>query len=205
MHPSSSQSRVLTVVTSTLVLAVVVASCGGGHHLRSGTISDPATRSSHRGSVRVLRCHEFIGTGPPVSGMRVILGVVALPASPWTRRALGAARSGLRDPSARLFAKQGLVIRAGARFRLIVPRGWRDRLTIGWGNAGEGHWGSTIAVDACSGPRGAKWLAYAGGYFVRDPICAPLVVAADGQRQRVQIGIGRACNGQRPPFQPTSG
>ena len=65
--------------------------------------------------------------------MHVVLGVVALPASPWMRRALQTARSGLRDPRARLFAKQGLVIRAGARFRLIVDGRLRDRLSIGWG------------------------------------------------------------------------
>jgi hypothetical protein len=205
MHPSCSQSRVLMVVASAFVLAVAVAACGGGHHRRSETSSDAATTSSHGGSVRALPCQEFIGTGPPVSGTHVVLGVVALPATPWTRRALQTVRSGLRDPRARLFAKEGLVIRAGARFRLIVQRRLRDRLSIGWGNAGEGHRGSTIAVDACSGPRGAKWLAYAGGYFVRDPMCTALIVAANGQRQRVQIGIGKACEGQRPPVKPTSG
>jgi hypothetical protein len=205
MHPSCSQSRVLMVVASAFVLAVAAAACGGDHHRQSETSSDTATTSAHGASVRVLPCQEFIGTGPPVSGMHVVLGIVALPASPWTRRALQTARSGLRDPRARLFAKEGLVIRAGARFRLIVAPRMRDRLSISWGNAGEGHRGSTIAVDGCSGPRGAKWLAYAGGYFVRDPMCAPLIVAANRQRQRVQIGIGKACEGQRPPFKPTSG
>jgi hypothetical protein len=204
MHPSGSQNRVLMVVASAVVLAVAVAACGGGDHRQSQTSRDTLSASSDGGAVRVLPCQELIGTGPPVSGMHVVLGVVALPASPWTRRALQTARSGLRDPRARLFAKQGLVIRAGARFRLIVAGRLRDRLSIGWGNAGEGHRGTTIAVKACSGPRGAKWLAYAGGYFVRDPMCAPLIVAANGQQQRVQIGIGKACEGQRPPPQPTS-
>ena len=204
MHPGCSQSRILMVVASALVLAVAVAACGGAHHRQSRTSSDTLSTSSHWGSVRVLPCQELIGTGTPVSGMHVLLGVVELPASPWTPRALQTARSGLRDPRARLFAKEGLVIRAGARFRLIVQRELRGRLSIGWGNAREGHRGSTIAVDACSGPRGAKWLAYAGGYFVRDPMCAPLIVAANEQRQRVQIGIGKACEGQRPPPQPTS-
>lgn len=205
MHPSRSQSRVLMVVASAFAVAVAVAACGGGRHRQSETSSDTATTTSHGSSVRVLPCQEFIGTGPPVSGMHVVLGVVALPASPWTRRALQTAPSGLRDSGARLFAKEGLVIRVGARFRLIVQRRLRDRFSIGWGNAGEGHRGSTIAVEACSGPRGATWLAYAGGYFVRDPMCASLIVAANGQRQRVQIGIGKACDGQRPPVKPTSG
>lgn len=205
MHPSCSHTRALRAVASAFVLAVALNACGGGHRPQSDTISDTATTSSHSGSVRMLPCREVIGTGQPVSGMHVVLGVVALPASPWMRRALQTARSGLPDPRARLFAKEGLVIRAGARLRLIVAQRLRDRLSIGWGNAGEGHRGSTIAVDACSGPRGARWLGYAGGYFVRDPMCAPLIVDANGQRQQVQIGIGKACAGQRPPVEPTSG
>lgn len=137
--------------------------------------------------------------------MRVVLGVVALPASPRMRRALQTSSSTLPVPAARLFAKWGLVIRRGAQFRLIVPDRLRDRLSIGWGNAGEGHRGTTIVVDGCTGPRDAKWLAYAGGYYVRDPLCAPLIVAADGHRQRVRIGVGKACPGQRPPPEPTQG
>ncbi len=142
MHPSSSQNRVLMVVASAAVLGVAVAACGGGDHRQSQTSSDTLSTSSHGGSARVLPCQELIGTGPPVSGMHVVLGVVALPASPWTRRALQTARSGLRDPRARLLAKQGLVIRAGARFRLIVQGRLSDRLSIGWGNAREGHRGT---------------------------------------------------------------
>ena len=88
---------------------------------------------------------------------------------------------------------------------LIVPDPLRDQFSIGWGNAGEGHRGTTIIVDACAGPKGAKWLAYAGGYYVRDPFCAPLIVAAHQQRRRVRIGVGKACPGQRPPPQPTQG
>jgi hypothetical protein len=204
MRPSFSHARALRAVASASVLAVALVACGGGHRRQSDMSSDTATTSSQAGSVRTLPCQEVIGTGPPVSGMHVVLGVVALPASPWMRRALQTARSGLPDPRVRLFAKEGLVIRAGARFRLIVARRLQDRLSIGWGNAGEGHRGSTIAVDACSGPRGARWLAYAGGYFIRDPMCAPLIVAANGQQQQVQIGIGKACAGQQPPVEPTS-
>lgn len=155
--------------------------------------------------VRRLPCQELIGTQPPERDMHVVLGVVALPTSPHLRRALQTARSGLDDPSARLFAKWGLVIRPRARLRLIVPHGLANQLSIGWGNAGEGHRGTTIVVDGCTGPPGAKWLAYAGGYYVRDPICAPLIVAAHRQRRRVLVGVGKACPGQLPPPQPTQG
>jgi hypothetical protein len=48
-------------------------------------------------------------------------------------------------------------------------------------------------------------LDYAGGYYVRDPVCAPLIVAAHRQRRRVRIGVGKACPGQRRPPEPTQG
>ena len=167
---------------------------------------DVGSSARHSASdVRDLPCREFIATQPPAHDMRVVLGVVALPTSPHSRRALQTTRSDLHDPTARLFAKSGLDIRAGARLGLIVPDPVRDQFSIGWGNAGEGHRGTTIVVDACTGPKGANWLAYAGGYYVRDPFCAPLIVAAHQQRRRVRIGVGKACPGQRPPPQPTQG
>jgi hypothetical protein len=154
------------------------------------------------GPVRVLPCGESIGAEPPARDMRVVLGVVALPAGPQMRRALQTARTGSRDPASRLFAKWGLAIRAGARFRLIVPASLRGQLEIGWGNAGEGHVGSTISVPGCRG-QGKRWLDFAGGYWVRSPICAPLIVSAHGLRRAVRIGIGKPCSGQLPPPQPT--
>jgi hypothetical protein len=119
------------------------------------------------------------------------------------RRALQTARTGSRDPGARLFAKEGLVVRVQARFELIVPTRLRRGLSIGWGNAGEGHVGSTISVSGCQGGRGERWLDYAGGYYVHRTLCAPLIVEARGVRRRIWIGIGKACPGQLPPPQPT--
>lgn len=171
--------------------------------------SSPATHS-HRPSaaidhavIRLLPCREMIGADPPEQDMTVVLGVVALPASPHVRRALQTTLTGSRDPAARLFAKWGLVVRAGARFELIVPTGLRDRLSIGWGNAGESHVGSTISAPGCGAGRGDRWLDFAGGYWIRSTICAPLIVNAHGLRRRVWIGIGKACPGQLPPPQPT--
>jgi hypothetical protein len=177
---------------------------GGGPRTNSGLTSGHS-RDIGASGVRDLPCSEFIGTQAPERDMRVILGVVALPTSRPLRRALQTTRSGLHAPVARLFAKWGLVIRAGARLRLIVPDRLRNRFSIGWGNAGEGHRGTTIVVDNCTGPPGARWLAYAGGYYVSDPFCAALIVAAHRQRRRVRIGVGKACPGQRPPPQPTQG
>jgi hypothetical protein len=179
------------VVASTLAMTVF------------GSAMPPALAAASVSGVRLLPCGEFIGTQPPTRGMHVVLAVVALPASPGLGRALQTAPPGLRDPKARLFAKWGLVIRPGAHFRLIVPGRLRNQLSIGWGNANEGHVGTTVVVDRCTGPRGAKWLAYAGGYYVREPICATLIVATSRHERQVRIGVGKGCPGQGPPPMPT--
>jgi hypothetical protein len=181
-----------------LSAGVLVLSACGADEPRSTNVTavSPAARP--------LPCNESIGTEAPARDLQVVLGVVALPVSEQAEHALQTADSGLADPAARLFAKQGLVIRPDAHFRLIVPHRLRDRFSIGWGNAGERHRGSAISVDGCSGSRGDEWLAYAGGYFVRDPMCASLIVAAKGRRKSVSIGVGEACPGQRPPPEPTS-
>ena len=227
---SATSSSLRGVIALLVVVATTtaMAACGGSPKPTSNTTARQSTKTAtqtgggpvptatggqtygHPGDipasgVRDLPCGEFIATQPPAHNVRVILGVVALPTSPHSRRALQTTRSDLPARAARLFAKSGLVIRAAARLRLIVPDRLRSRFSIGWGNAGEGHRGTTIVVDACTGPPGAKWLVYAGGFYVRDPFCAPLTVTAHQQRRRVHIGVGRACPGQRPPPQPTQG
>lgn len=181
--------RVLTALVA--VVALIVGGCGTS----SRVVRDSA--------VRLLPCRESIGAQGPWQGLTVVLGVVGLPASPHARSALQTALTQSRDPASRLFAKEGLVVRAGARFDLSVPTRLRDRLSIGWGNANESHVGSTIRVPGCRGGHGEKWLDFAGGYFVHSPSCAPLIVEAHGRRRRVWIGIGKACPDQLPPPQPT--
>ena len=225
---TSSSLRGVIALLVVVAMTAAMAACGGSPKPKSNSTARQSTEtatltggppvpsatsghtSGHPGGipasgVRGLPCREFIATQPPANNMRVVLGVVALPTSPHLPLALQTARSNLHDRAARLFAKSGLVIRAGARLRLIVPDGLRSRFSIGWGNAGEGHRGTTIVVDACTGPPGAQWLVYAGGYYVQDPFCASLIVAAHRQRRRVRIGVGNACPGQRPPPQPTQG
>jgi hypothetical protein len=189
MKPMQRLIMALAVAT-----ALTISACAGGPGRQ---------RRAGHASIRVLPCRETIGNEAPGRGMTVALGVVGLPASPRMRRALQTASTGSHDPSARLFAKWGLVIRAGADFQLIVPRELRGRASIGWGNADEGHVGDTIVVHGCRRRQGGEWLDFAGGYWVRSAICLPLTVAADGRRRRLSIGVGTGCTGQLPPPQPT--
>jgi hypothetical protein len=128
----------------------------------------------------------------------VILERVALP----TRRPLQAGPGGA-DANFPLFVKDGLVIKAGTSFELVVPEAWRHRLRIGWGSPAQPT--TRLEVSRCRAADPSKpWLAYAGGYFVREPACAPLIVKAAGTAQRVRMGVGEACPGQEPPPPPVN-
>jgi hypothetical protein len=140
-----------------------------------------------------LDCGAVIGSQASPAPMQVVLGVVALPASPGYP-ALGTSPSGNGSGPLRLFAKTGLLIKPGATFELIVPAPFTSRLSIGWGSPGiPSH---RVLVDNCADIGGA-WLAYAGGYWIDHPACVPVIVRAGGKQQQVHIGVGAACPGQR--------
>lgn len=179
-----------------------VGGCGSGTPLRHRNHDFPPVTTNV--SVKLLPCGETIATNPPAAGTRLVLGVVALPTSTQIRRALQTASMRSPNPADRLFAKSGLVIRSRTRFELVVPKHLRDQLAIGWGNGGEGHAGSVISVPGCPAAPREKWLDYAGGFWARRTMCAPLIVVAHHRRVRVRIGVGKACPGQLPPLQPSS-
>jgi hypothetical protein len=131
--------------------------------------------------------------------MQIVLGVVALPASP-RYPALQTSLTGDGTGALRLFAKTGLVIKPGTTFELIVPARFANRLSIGWGSPGTPS--LRVAVNNCSNP-GGGWLAYAGGYWIDHPACVPIIVRAGGKQQEVHIGLGTPCPGQRPPEGPS--
>lgn len=195
----------LAAVVALCVVAVVVlvGVKSSTRHSGAGSRTPPSQSTqppAAGGASRALPCREAIGTQRPPRDMRVVLGVVALPASPGQRRALQTSRAGAG--SSRLFAKWGLWVRSGAEFELIVPAALRGQLSIGWGNAGEGHVGSIVTDPRCRATH-HRWINFAGGYWTTKPRCASLIVAANGRRRHVRIGIGRACPGQLPPPQPT--
>jgi hypothetical protein len=202
-RPGRARSLLLPLVTTAVVLAVltVVLLTGTGprHPARPGgpPSGSPAPGTGlGRGHWR-LSCSDFVGHTAPAHGMRVVLGAVALPGRPGESRALQTGRDG-----ARLVAKSGLWIRSGARFQLIVPTALRDRLKMTWGDAGEGNHGVAMTDPGCR-VGDSRWLNYVGGYWVTHPLCATLIVVADGRRRRIRIGIGTPCAGQRPPAMPS--
>jgi hypothetical protein len=169
------------------------AGCGGDAH-----------RESHRVARRIpsLACGQYIDTRSPTRDYTVLLGVVALPIAP-NAAALQTSIQGPANSATRLFAKTGLLIRTGRRSELAIPPAWAGRLRIGWAN-GPARPGPGLLVNCHPYPGDRSgWLAYPGGFWLPHPACVPLLIKSGGRSQRVQIGLGTPCPGQRPPQGPT--
>ena len=112
-----------------------------------------------------------------------MLGAVALPTGKLEPNESG-------EPG-RLFAKTGLLVKAGTAVELTVARAPGSKeaaevtagVTIGWGSPGPE--GTTIRVPACPSANG--WLAFAGGYTVTEPTCVPLIVRSGGREARAEV------------------
>ena len=190
--------------------AVLLAGCTGTAARQAsepGPASSDAPASSASSAAasdvppsQTLRCDASIDGVPPPADYQVVLGAVALPTSP-RHRALQAADSGGGSDVPALFAKTGLVIRAGVPAQLEVGAADGNRVGIGWGG-GPSAPTRRVDIAACPDARGTGWLAYPGGYWADRPLCLSLVVRSLGTEQQVRIGIGRACPNQQPPFTP---
>ena len=196
----------IAVIAATLVLG----GCGGGggsSNTGSGTTTSSTAAAAVEskavgpGATQRLRCGDFIDTSVPPRDYSVVLNVVGLPTSPHSR-ALQTARTHDVPPEPRLFAKTGLLIRADSRFSLLVPH--RERLWIGWAN-GPAQPHKAVVVRGCARPSQARsgWLAYPGGFWVQAVGCYSLIVKSSGREQRMRLGLGAPCSGQKPPEGPT--
>jgi hypothetical protein len=136
----------------------------------------------------IVGCGDVIGqarTGTD-GGYRVVLGVVSVP--PARLRQVVATREG----PWRSWRKAGLVVRAGNdAVDVRVPRAWRRRVAITWGNGGGPV--SALRIAPCPSPRGV-WNAYAGGFLLRERAdCVPLTFTVAGRSRTVRFGVGRRC------------
>ncbi|RAO44946.1 hypothetical protein GAR06_03684 [Micromonospora saelicesensis] len=140
-------------------------------------------------------CTTSVDTLPaPPAGYRLVGEDVAVPNAP----VMSAEDSGEADPAARLFAKWGLVVRAGTVVDLRVAPGWQDKARLGWG--GTGTPAATVTVHACAPAGGqAQWMAFVGGTWVAQAACVPLIVTSNGHTDRVHLGIGVPCDKTTTP------
>lgn len=191
-------------LSGAIAAALLTCACSAGSTQPDTTKAPPDSSSADGsdmapvGSSSTLDCADSIGTDPPGNDLQTVLGVVALPTSK-TSTALQT----ISHPGAdrqRLFAKTGLVVRAGTEFELVVPDRVGSHLRIQWG----GHPTSMppshrVVVPQCPDTGGTGWLVFAGGYWLDHPACLPVVVRAAGKHQSVDIGLGTPCPGQRRP------
>ena len=196
--------RLITVWAAAAAL-LVLSGCTAGSRPVSSAPSSEASPSPASGALSghavALDCGDYIGAHPPVKGLQVVLGVVALPTST-AGPALQTALTGDSPSSPRLFAKTGLLIKAGTDFQIDVAATAGDRLGIGWGSAATPS--RAVVVRHCAAPGlPSRWLAYAGGYWLDRPACVVLQVRTATRRTLVHIGLGTPCPGQRPPPQPS--
>jgi hypothetical protein len=140
---------------------------------------------------KVVTCDEAIAfTRAPSHGTRVLLGRVALPPERFPSRP----RAAPENRPLPYFAKFGLQIHSGREpVDVVVPRAWRARLALNWGENGGPAQSSSIRVLACGPVLGRRWLAFPGGYFLRKPACVPLIVRVGSKSAHIRLGIGRSC------------
>jgi hypothetical protein len=96
-------------------------------------------------------------------------------------------------PSAPLgyWAKAPVWVRAGAGpVSLSVPRAWRKRLAITFGNSGNDA--RALKFSRCTSLPN-RWFAYAGGFYLSQPACVPLVIRVAGRTASIRFGIGSSC------------
>ena len=139
----------------------------------------------------VVGCDEVKGMSrSPSSGTRVVLGRIALP----PRRLPGSPNyAPTANKPLPYFAKWGVEVRSGRTpVDLVVPRRWRGRLALGWGDRGPQQ-ASVVHLLGCRPVLGRQWLGYAGGFFLRAPACVAVDVRVGDKRRRIPLGIGVDC------------
>ncbi len=168
-----------------VVVTLAVAACTAHSETPEATRTPafpPTSSSPGVGAPPAVDCEHVIDRlEAPPPDLEVLLDAVALP----TRTVLQANESG--EPGL-LFAKHGLVVRAGVEVEVAVqaPSGRRQLLT--WGSPGPE--GAAVRVPPCTG---ASWIVFAGGYLVDAPACVRLVVRSVGREARTQVPVGAPC------------
>ncbi|MEU0938817.1 hypothetical protein [Embleya sp. NPDC005971] len=184
----------LPVAALTCCLLLATTACGaddGGDRpdRAERTVEPTEVADLHAEPALTLDCLHVIDERPaPTGALTVFLGDVALE----TGRRLQPAEVDGSEPPHPLFAKSGLMVRAGARVDIEVLPAPGNGASIVWGN-GRPAAGS-VRVPGCPARSAEQpWLAFAGGYHVDRPGCVTLIVRSHGLRTKVHVPVGADC------------
>ena len=182
----AAAGRIVVIVAA---LGILVACTGQPSTMHP--MSHPMTRAAAVIGADPLPCTDPIDMlARPPAGMQTVLGVVAME----THRTLQASPSGEPGRAHRLYAKTGLLVRADRPFELVIPRSWRRRVAIKWGNTGAERFSGHLQIRGCPPSAGhGDWLVYPGGFFVPEPACVPLVVRTKRASRTVHVPVGVRC------------
>ena len=93
----------------------------------------------------------------------------------------------------RYWSKSALVVRADSPpVTVTVPKAWRSRVAISWGDAGIV---SALRIASCPPSSSlGEWNPYSGGFYLRSrSACVPLTFRVGGRSATVRFGVGRRC------------
>lgn len=131
----------------------------------------------------LVDCADSFGANP--GGGVIALDGVELESG----RVLQVSKSGEKVPAAALFAKTGLVVRAGVAVDLTIVG--NAGTTMGWGSpAGRS---TRVQVPACPALGTTDWLAWPGGFWLATPRCVHVAVAIGSRRADARMSVGREC------------
>ena len=143
----------------------------------------------------VLRCSEAIDSlETPPAGFTVFRGIVALRINRDNRVAHQTSEDLKAAYGERHFAKAALLVRAGAKFKMVIPEARRGMTSIAWGYGGTPRtW--ELTVPGCPGSTG--WKVFTGGFWLEDPGCVEVIIR-DGEHEEVlQLNLGSPCPSAR--------
>jgi len=156
-------------------------------------VSAGLARATQSSPPRYVPCADVIGQarGPHDLGYRLVLGVMSVPPAYMPQGAVRVDGFGRWT----YWRKTGMVVRGG-NFTVVVtvPKAWRSRAAITWGNGGSPIV-SSLRFTGCGNDASTnQWSAYAGGFYLRSRVaCVPLVFRLGDRSVTVRFGIGTRC------------
>jgi hypothetical protein len=136
-----------------------------------------------------VSCTEIVGRfrSGHAAGYRVVLGTVSVP--PAYRPQVVPSRIKAWP----FLKKAGIAVRGGSRAVVVtVPKAWRSRAAISWGDSAIG---SGLRIASCPAFLPPEvWNAYAGGFYLRSrSACVPLTFRVGRRTQTVRFGLAKHC------------